>query len=485
MLINKDQLKKQILKLIFMRSKLLFLLLFSMCFISITAQNGLLQQYDYFKSNNFRSSEKTINLSSYLRNQAKGLSYNNNSMVSNPHKTKQSHTQRLDSLISPFSKTCYYYDEYNNCIEQIQSIWNSVDNEWIIENKYERTYNEYGNLLAENYYIWSAESNTWAYVHRMTYIYNISQKIIDEIYYQADLNGTSWIPTIKTNYVYNNDNFLIQRINYRMYYDWIEDTKIDYIYDNNNKVVLKSSYAWNNYTKIWSVVRSTTFSYDVQGNNTQQITTKLVDGNVINVYKNDYVFNTNSKLIAYMGYRWDLENNSWVGTTKFEYTYDVNGNQTQWSESYWASEWVGYMKYEYNFDSSYGKNNLIAPDYYWKEFDNKIHHVNVSHYDIDSDAWTYLGQMLFYYSDLNTTSIPKDEQKSVGPKIITTNRSIIIESDSESEYKFQLVDMRGFVVLKSSKCRSEKIDISHLKNGIYLYVITQRERRYFGKIIKQ
>lgn len=87
-----------------------------------------------------------------------------------------------------------------------------------------------------------------------------------------------------------------------------------------------------------------------------------------------YEFDTHGRLIILAKYRWDNENETWIGLSKFEYAYDAQGNRVLFTQYQWDTEnetWINSLRNEFEYDS-YG-NMTLETSYQWvNEFEEWI-----------------------------------------------------------------------------------------------------------------
>lgn len=110
---------------------------------------------------------------------------------------------------------------------------------------------------------------------------------------------------------------------------------------------------WDSFNSVWYYHDSVRNTYNSDGNITQKL--QYMGGSTIN-YKNIYVYNGNGKITSDTGLYFD--GNSFVNNTLLTYTYDINGNKTQQiSFNGWdGSAWTSGNKSDYTYDVN---NNQI------------------------------------------------------------------------------------------------------------------------------
>ena len=124
-------------------------------------------------------------------------------------------------------------------------------------------------------------------------------------------------------------------------------------------------------------------------------------------FKDDKLFDQNGNLTQDITYRWETESQSFVPISKYEYSYDENGNRTLYIryDSYDSQSFVPRSKYEYTFDDNGHKTREV--NYSWNtesqsfiisykdEYtynENGILTTTRTNWDIESQSWFFLGK---------------------------------------------------------------------------------------------
>lgn len=117
---------------------------------------------------------------------------------------------------------------------------------------------------------------------------------------------------------------------------------------------------WDSFNSVWYFHDSVRNSYNSSGNITQKL---QYNGGTTIDYKNIYVYDGNGKIISDSS----LYNpgNGFINNTLYTYTYDVNGNKTQqiYFNNWNGSSWTSGNKTDYSYDVN--NNRIQSVDQSW------------------------------------------------------------------------------------------------------------------------
>ena len=235
--------------------------------------------------------------------------------------------QNWDSVSNTWmnnSVDSFMYDKSGNQILHITRLWNNN----IYGNASEISDSINGNVKTETVYGWD---NT-GYIAQYRDIYFLDSNRRDTLDINQGWDGSSWTNSAKYQFQYNGQGKVI--------------------------TVLTSQWIGNN----WQVSDRELNYYDIDGNDTLYVhqTPGSKSGTWI------YVFNQQSK-ITYNGNRDILQviqngsydNIKWTPFNKFDYSYDGNGNDTQYVVQAWdsiAKSWVNNGRYTMTYQVFTGVN---------------------------------------------------------------------------------------------------------------------------------
>ena len=127
---------------------------------------------------------------------------------------------------------------------------------------------------------------------------------------------------------------------------------------------------WDETLGQWGIGYKIDYTYDTNGNLTQFIFYDWNGSEFVNEWKTDYTYDTNENLTQVIDYNWDIS--QWGIDYKIEYTYDTNGNLTQEIEYSWNGvQWGNQWKTDYTYDTNENLTQVIEYHWYGSEFENE------------------------------------------------------------------------------------------------------------------
>ena len=166
--------------------------------------------------------------------------------------------------------------------------------------------------------------------------------------------------------------------------DWRGTEKSEFVYDNEERIVSNTEYTWLN--NAWVPQTKYTYTYDSEGRETEFYTYQRdVNTNQL-VYSKAHIQNWNEagKKILDMQYT-AYSNGDWSAGTKKEWVFDALGNQTEYV--YYASianhNWVGSARELWEYNAA-GKKTLYTK-YSW---------ANSAWVGVSKEEWQYVGSTL-------------------------------------------------------------------------------------------
>lgn len=415
-----------------------------------------------------------------------GITSKNNSK--NAFKSASGNELKLDSTLTEnwvdsisqwenIDKIELLYDEYNNTTHEKYFDWNKLEEHWTISLLAEYDFDVNGNKSGERLFFDIDDSTGIDMVYKEENTFNLQGKLSESV-------------------ITNLDWFTLQ---IKLF------AKIEYSYnDSNEGISSELMYIWNSDSSKWFIDNKTEYAYD---NNTLEKTTlNWVDSTSlwINYKKNDYIYDSNGNELSEIKY--DVNDSlQWIPLYKSEYSYDTFGNMTQKINSSWKNDdqkWVGWNKEEYFYDENgWALRDII---YDWDEtavdwiFESKndepVYDANgnlmeylVSNWDKDSNEWIKAQKNTYYYSSLIATGV--SEITSINNvKVYPNPTSDFVVFDLENSVSPALVDiynLHGQKLISQKLSNNNKLSLNQLKNGIYIYVLTQGAEINKGKILKK
>lgn len=352
----------------------------------------------------------------------------------------------------------------------------SIPNKWVRSYKTESNYDAFGNLTSTISYVWDINiiPNNWVSTSKTenTYVNGNNTLSISYIW-----DGSQWIQTGKTETTYNqNQKPTVEITSIGFFNQWQNSGKTEYYYDLSGKDTLEIDYSW-------------------------QI------NNWVNSEKTRFAYNASGKVITETTLEWDetLSVPAWVNSGKTEYTYDSNWNITSMISFEWdktPKQWVGLVKMEWGFTGNeitsvitYLWDEAINPATGWVNYakteksgsgtlPNNVRFTEMKSYSWESNQWSPAKRDTYYYSGQATSVNDYPWQKEV---IVYPNPAkdfiIFNLSDVTEPCIVELYDVQGRKVTEQKLSGNNRIPVSNLKKGIYIYKFNYKGFVYKGKIL--
>ena len=376
-----------------------------------------------------------------------------------------------------FKKMVYPYGTYVLDIEGLQ--YNERD-----PTEYECTYDIQGNLVSRIKKLWFADM-FWLEDEVELYYYN-GKKLLDSVtikrvcgYSSSSINGFSDIDYCieKQEYIYNEKNQVILENTISKRNESLRSSSVrHYTYNQDNQ--LTAIFDTSGVIKVSHITYSDTIE-----NKMEKIITKKEYHNVSELYNSkqitsEYQFNENRILISLTEEVIDTFFNTTEDTirsielNKFKLGKEYNPqNQITsnklfyWNES--KEEWDLYIDEQTQYNE-YG--NILKTERY--EFDDY------------NDIWicTIISEYYSSMHDVTTSSEPLlTENFQIYPN--PASHHLFIRHNHVSNLDFVIIDINGRILL-SGNLNDEAINISSLKQGMYIIILLNKNTMMQKKFIK-
>ena len=226
--------------------------------------------------------------------------------------------------------------------------------------------------------------------------------------------------------------------------------------------------------------------------------------------KYEVTYDENGNQTLYISYNWNTDTQSFEPGEKYEYTFDDNGKITStigssnWdtgkqhfvtrSKRLWT--WINYSNGEILFDSYdisfwYDELGIYKPglkSQYYTSLDdeNELHRTGTNYvYDTNFNTWNDSGDNFSKYIkeySLSTNSV-EPNLFSIYPNP-TSNTLQINSSEYLKTPIFELYDVKGSKILSNPFKLTEPIDVSDLQPSMYIYYVKDdNEVKQSGKVL--
>jgi hypothetical protein len=405
-------------------------------------------------------------------------------------------THRLDSMVNEvydtISKTWvkhgmhyFIYDANGNSTLEYSYYWEKYKIDYAY--KYEYTFNVKGVETSGIDSEWDTIANKWVNKYKNENTVNANGKPLLYIRYEWDTTNNAWINSRKDEYSYDaNGNNTLEIVSYWRNSKWENGYKYDYTYDSNNNNISEIEYDWSSTDEKWENSRKYEYTYDTSGNMTLELESDWdkETSKWINSTKSENTYNT--KIIAALSirYDWNINSNKWIARSKSENTIDTNNNFTGSVSSEFdtlTKTWFVYSKEDFIFNNAYSYNDLLIPNDFRGDKSFLFNHMLLT--DIRNSTYGSSKVSLHYSANgtiirnLSATNIilyPNPTSEFISFKFNNTSKKITA----------QFYDITGKLVLSQTVANEEKIKVSPLTKGLYIYkIMNEGETIQKGKMV--
>jgi hypothetical protein len=267
----------------------------------------------------------------------------NNARISNTYNSSGFQTVQLTEVWDPGpgswvnnQKYEYTYDPGNYLTGYLFSVWNTTSNQWIFNTEAVYTNSASGLPVLKLYRTWDPSASSWKNSEQITIQYNSAFQVTDELDQLWNTGTSQWIDNWKSQYAYYQNNF--QKTKYQWHWNSAASIWTDTYYSLNDS--LGSPLVF--YSKSFDPV---TFEYTFGD-------------------RYDYSYNTQHNCTDYVHSSLNLSTGNWVPAGRRLFTYDPNGNNTEQLDQLWdtiAGTYVNFYLIENFFSPVTGTTESLPP----------------------------------------------------------------------------------------------------------------------------
>ncbi len=371
-----------------------------------------------------------------------------------------------DSLWLLSSKEAYTYDEYANPEEGLFYSWNDSIGDWEAGGRNQYTYTPDGQVTEVLYEYWDEMAGDWVFSFKEEFSYNADGMLDSVIGSSWNEASSQWTLVNKQEYVYaagmTTENFYYwEPVSNQWLLNWKEETVFDAL--GNPETI--TSYQWDFIAGAWIPAEQQAFSYD------------FAAGTFDMVFSN-----------------WDESLSSWVATQLQVHYLDAEGNISElevylWNEN--LGDWEQISLQEFTYDNDYAFSDLSLPLQYADELRAFFNHMLLwgvfFNWDSDLATWEQFAGIQFFYSEKVITSA---RETSLPEAVVSPNPvvgEVVFElPEVENRLLLQCFDLQGREVFSSEIFSGERVNLSALRPGMYVYVLSvEGEKVARGKLVRQ
>jgi hypothetical protein len=397
----------------------------------------------------------------------------------------------------------YQFSSSGNIILNAYYAWDDVNDDWSGATKQESTFDASGNLSEVTDYYWDTSSRDWVRDFKYTYAHDAYGSLIICHAFTWDSGNEAWVERLREKTETEFDNSGNRTAAITFWFDgenhvWIESAKTEYRYNTTGKMTSLYIYEWKNGHWVENVKYE--YEYDEHGNRTlsiqlnwEQHYQRWVGAKYIYQYDGD------GNMTLNMGFSWDDVNETWVESVKHEYEFDPGRNETIFTFYYWDKVnelWISSVRSLIRRHEN-GKITLLIA-YEWDNGNEAWNEKTRGEYVYDSYEnphvvilTTHFGNQVqvvkdyYYWSDPSKSGV----EKITAPKIFIYPNPALNElyvADAGINSRITIYDLSGKQVLTLiANSETERIDVSHLKPGIYIITVGHQGNRRVSRFVKQ
>ncbi|WP_159519942.1 T9SS type A sorting domain-containing protein [Sunxiuqinia indica] len=419
----------------------------------------------------------------------------------------QNEIQRLDSIIyysydesseewdiNNFKISIFYDKHFSDTLIR-QSRWDETTDSWLTLVEEIKKYNENRQLLNREFYIISRSGN------RTEYTYNNDNDLIEVT--ESYLDAGEWRYKTRNVYSYNSENVLhadtlYQRFTISGTPVWHKTGITTFYYNTEGALMADTTVAryWireHSFSE-WELFGNTVIDNVVNKNTSETIIERWNrESNTFIPFKKEQTLfvDEHEDISASIDFKWNKELQLWDTTQMISYLYGnddliINYEKRTWGES--PTKVFEVLDYDYTITnkelllpiSAINSTPAIA-------FHHKINSKQSFRNSLSTNEPQQFRETVFYYSAIESdlpTSL--NNISNISAEIYPNPASQFIAinfPDSYHKVWLELFDLYGTKILSKAVNKSEKINISNLNCGLYIYSIWVDEQKTVGKLI--
>ncbi len=366
----------------------------------------------------------------------------------------------LDMKILPSDKEDVKYNAQGQPTEIVWLVWDKASGQWVNEAKFELTYDGEGNLIQETLYEWDTDGSQWLVGLQFDMTYDGNGNILSELWLFWDEDSSKLIQIFKDEYIYEGGKLTTWNEYYWEEGAWELTYYTAYTYDNGN-LILELTQGWDLFTEDWGDFSKIEYTY------------------------------VGDKVVTEIVWGFDWMSFTMVLQTRFEYTWDADGNMITEVESSWdegAGSWQNTWKSEWTFNKNFTILDLYVPYWFTADLaDLTFWHMPVSEtgYFNNNGTWDLNYRQTAYYSDFGgSTSIEDVLETPVSVFPNPASETVTFNWDEKyTRLNLEIYDLTGKRLISRSIDNNETISVDDLSRGMYLYKLTENnDLIHAGKI---
>ena len=313
--------------------------------------------------------------------------------------------------------------------------YNVPNNTWTNKNEFILAHHPNGNTKVARFSKWDTNLGQW----KLSYEFKFKESgaLLERTSFWSDGLGFKTIFEIdsldrlisKTRYSYDTiaQNFVYLS---KSQYSWLNDT-----------VQIGQQFSWDNTLNVWELQKKEVLTYDENGHLAKHITLDSTASGYVNELKNEYLYNSQNKLIQSIKFSWQSDSQTWKPIVKWKYVFDLNNNRIHYFRFNWSSadlEWV----------------LMSRRNRYYEDYENGLVGIH------------------------NTPLV----QAKVYPNPCS-DRICFDIGQTTKKFDVKIYSTVGKLLIKKKVSDNQPISISHLPQGTYYYIIKGKDFGANGQFV--
>jgi len=353
-----------------------------------------------------------------------------------------------------------------------------------------------GQIIA-TFQIW--QNNSWVNFARSTTTYDASGRVTLTLV-ERFWNG-AWVDSSRDTYSYSYDSNgnltkQVQTVEVWQNNSWVNSQRLTTTYDSSGRVTLYISEQFLNGDWVNKSRTTYSYSYDANGNLTEQRTTQVWQNNSWVNSSRTTVTHDSSGAVTIVLVEQFL-NGAWIDKSRTTYTYDANGNLTQLLTQVWQNNsWVNSSRTTITYDSSARITIMLVEQFsngawvnssrqaysYSYDANGKLTEAIVTVQVWQNDSWVNLFRMIISYMEATSVGTGSPDALPSAfrllqnyPNPFNPSTTISFDVPQQSHVRLVVCDVLGREVRtlvdeeKQPGRYSVTFDASNLPTGVYLY----------------
>lgn len=361
-------------------------------------------------------------------------------------------------------KTEYSFRDDGFLNEMYEYILNEETMELELMMKIELDYNENGEVTNQNISIYISDLDQFMEFMKAEIEYSSEGNILEMTMYQIDFGTMSWITFMKVTYEYTDGN-LTHEYNFSISEtgELFNNSYTEYFYNEYGNLETSDEYILNNES-----------------------------GEFVPISEINFIYDSNGKVVESKENYWDNEIENWVPSENIYFEYDKNGNPSEElfkiaipeSEEYYDNQ---KMEYTYLLDENFDDYFMPLKQYFAPSYNEHIVNIplSVTEYFFNGEEWIADYKLSYQYANGTTTVVDNiNNYFKIYPNPAHDFLNFEIESQVSSS-KIEIFSLTGNKLKSIELGNSQRIEVSDLTSGMYIYNLDLDGKKYSGTIIIQ